>query len=256
MTEWNVYVGAILLTVMIVCFLIFCLWAFSGDYKWSVPATRYRRYYRSYNENLQQKVKAVFMTASDEEFETFCKSIEKRINYKYSVKSSQIYHTRMKRAVLDIINRNTHKIKEERVRKVEKFFPLLHRVYFGPKLTKEIYSEEFKTRKFHFRMREVEKIPEIRNMIDLALYFQTSVSMLLGYCYTQTPNNKTYFIKSKKPRRKEYKSRHYKRYFLSKRSSDATPLIKSKGESPQPEIERSQLEIGRPSETRPTYKKN
>ncbi len=72
-----------------------------------------------------------------------------------------------------------------------------------------------------FKLKPESKLPEISTIIDLAYFLNISVNELLGYAYTQDPDNEHYYIKKreihhKKRRWREYDSPHYRRYFIPK----------------------------------------
>ncbi|MBD3353517.1 MAG: hypothetical protein GF364_18685 [Candidatus Lokiarchaeota archaeon] len=217
----------ILVFVGLVYFLIFvCAAAASkrmrSRYPKPKPGHRYRKLKRVRDPKIQAKVRERLTKWEGAQYEEWYKDTIKKINYKYRTNQRQKKWTVLKRAVLDIINKYTYEIPEERLKKFSQDFPLLRRVYFGPKLNKQVYNKKNLARKFKFKIKDGTEIPHLDNIVDIALFFNTSVNVLLGYAYTQDLSNKSYYIKknyTKKRKRKDYyeqKSRFYNRTTLIK----------------------------------------
>ncbi len=194
---------------------------------------RLERYKLSLFPILEEKIKEKILTDSDADFQKFVNEIRIRANFKYNVNRkahsndvnnkikahSMRYHTRFKRSLLNAINKNTPKLPFERVKMIESVFPLLKRVYFGPNLNKIVYTSM--PRKFVFNLKPGTELPHVSTIIDLAYFLNISVNELLGYAYSQDPDNPRYYIKKKhllfnKTRWREYNSPHYRRYFIPK----------------------------------------
>ena len=113
-------------------------------------------------------------------------------------------------------------------------FPLLKRVYFGPALNSKVYQKTARIpRKFVFKLHEGTDLPQLSSIIDLSLFLNISVNELLGYAYTQDPDNKKYYIKSrsinkKKNKWKEYNSSHYRRYLIPKANGSSRMIAAPK----------------------------
>jgi hypothetical protein len=174
---------------------------------------RHSKYIKTTNLNLEAKLLQMFLHATDEEFNDKFADYSKRINYKFRTEGGGKYHSTLKRSLRNVIYKYTNQLPKSRIDKYLDVFPLLRRVYFGPKLTKTVYSEELKKPKFHFEFNDT--IPRFDTVIDVALFFGTTVNIILGYCYAQTPNNRSYYRLRK---RKEYSNRYYKRYYITKKN--------------------------------------
>lgn len=224
----TIFIIIMVIVVIIACYLLSLMKTGATN---TGTSSRFKKYIRSIKPALETKVKKILISGTDDEFRQFCENIQKRINYKYNVKGTARYNTVMKRTLLNVINTYTLEIPETRIREIAAFFPLLRRAYFGPEITRKIYAKSTKERKFHFRVKNDEKIPELRSPIDIAYFFGISVNRLMGYCYTQYSQRRGHYLKAKKlylrntpkkDRKKkrfvENKSRFYTRYFIAKRS--------------------------------------
>lgn len=147
---------------------------------------------------------------NDEGFEEWYPKIIRDVNFKYSLNKRRMYKTKVKRAVYNAINKHTSELPEDRVKRFAEDFHMLRRVFFGPKYNGLIYRD--KRAKYKFRPKEGEKFPEIRNIVELALYLGTNVNTILGYVYTQYPSKSGSYEKNEK----EYNSPHYNRHFIKK----------------------------------------
>jgi len=179
----------------------------------NLAALRRLRHAKTTNPNLEAKLLEMFLHATDEEFENKFEDYSKRINYKFRYKGRGKYHSTLKRSVYNVINKYTNELPRERIDKYLAVFPLLKRVYFGPKLTRLVYSENLKKQKFHFTLKD--PVPKLDTIIDVALFFGTTVNVILGYCYSQDPSNRSYY---RSRTRKEFNNRFYKRHFIMKKN--------------------------------------
>ncbi len=188
--------GLILAAFLLIFILCICLLPKIGPYTYG--QNRWKKYIRSIDPNIENEISDKIQNLSDEDFKSYLLSIQKNINYKYRTGKKGLKNTILKRSMLNMINKHTQELPFERVKQIEGIFPLLKRVYFGPGLNKEVYNKKRFKKKFHFKLKPDQTVPQLSSIIDLAQYFNTKVNNLLGYSYNQKRRMGTHYIKRNK----------------------------------------------------------
>jgi len=161
-----------------------------GQYRWY-------RYIKSNDPTIEKEIFDKIQNLSGEDFKTYLLSIQKHLNYKYRVRKKGLKNTIFKRSMYNVINKHTNELPYERIKQIERFFPLLKRVYFGPALNKFVYNRKKVKKNFQFKIKSDHTIPQLNSIIDLAYFFKIRVNDLLGYSYNQK-KSKYFYIKQKK----------------------------------------------------------
>ncbi|MHA1338795.1 MAG: reverse transcriptase family protein [Promethearchaeota archaeon] len=199
-------------------FILLCLLAalkfqsYKGNAKGSL---RRKRYLKVQDADLEEEIKRIVIESDEKAFKDWFYKNKRRFCSRFSMDPKRLQTTKMKVALKNVVNKYTNQIEHKRVNFLLYNIPFLRRYYFGPVLTKMIYSNNYN--KFKFRVKTGESFPEFKTVADLAFFFNTSINVLLGYSYMQDPKNKSYFIKKGNQKRyQEYHSRFYKRKFILK----------------------------------------
>ncbi len=147
--------------------------------------------------------------SSEPEFAAFLATVEKEATLKFTLHGKHgLEHATFKHSLKRAIFKHTNRLPEPRVRAIERVFPLLRRVYFGPVVTRDVYATAKEKQKFRFALHT--EIPRLKTIIDVALHFNTSVNVILGYCFSY---NDTGFPRSKAARANP----HYLHHEIPKR---------------------------------------
>ena len=228
--------GLIILTFIIIvfCLCLAKLLGYSGylhgDYRWN-------KYIKSNEPSIEKEIYYNIQSLSDEDFKSYLQSIKKKINYKFRTGDKSLINTILKRSMLNIINKHTNELPNERIKQIEENFPLLRRVYFGPGLNKEVYDKKHLKKKFHFNLKPEHTIPQFNSIIDLALYFKIRVNSLLGYSYNQKTKRTAHYIKRNKIFENFGQNTIPDDYRYIKKSYSELQEEKKKKSKNQPEIE-------------------
>ncbi len=200
-----------LISVMAVFFILCLCLGLSGS-KWNyskyikernerVRRKRWNKYVRFLNPENEKELYQKIKSSSDVEFNQFLKDVSPLLKRKYySYEPNE--HTQLKRGIYNVVNRFTNErtsneFDYDRLKKLEYHFPMLKRVYFGPRLTHRVYSKDTLKRKFKYTLKIGCEIPKLETIIDVAFFFNTSVNNILGLCYMQEKKPGPYYIKRK-----------------------------------------------------------
>ena len=161
-----------------------------------VKRNRWNKYVRFLDPENQKELYIKIKTSSDTEFNQFLKDVGpllKKHYYPYKLNE----HTQLKRNIYTVINKFTNEFDYARVKKLEYHLPMLKRVFFGPRLTNQVYCKNTLKRKFIYPIKPELEIPKLNSIVDVAFFFNTTVNKILGLCYMQEKKPGSYYIKKK-----------------------------------------------------------
>ncbi len=190
----------LLVPILIIFILIICyVWGYkafkncdeSASSSYNSNKSKFQKYLQSNNPQTEESIFNHILSYTDEQFNDYLLYIEKDHNWEHYLKNYNVLTKVHKRSLYNVINKHILEIPKDRLKKIEQAFPRIKRVYFGSGLNKQVYNKQNRIRQFKFLLKPENEVPQLKSIIDLALFFNLSINKILGYCHTRDNKKST-----------------------------------------------------------------